>query len=153
MKEDIRISIIIPVYQVENYIEKCIQSVCRQTYKNLEIILVDDCSKDRSGDICDDYAKMDTRVRVIHQPSNRGISAARNIGMSQATGEYYMFVDSDDWVGETLCENAISALLSGGGRNRYGTLGILLCGRSRKDINGRKSGSIPERKNIATGDF
>lgn len=114
MKDDRRISVIIPVYQVEDYIEKCIQSVCRQTYNNLEIILVDDCSKDRSGDICDDYAKRDTRIRVIHQSSNGGVSLARNTGMAQATGEYYMFVDSDDWVGETLCEDAIRALLSGG---------------------------------------
>lgn len=110
MAEDLRISVIIPVYNVENYIEKCIQSVCGQTYKNLEIILVDDCSKDRGGEICDDYAKKDTRIKVIHQPKNMGLSLARNTGIAQASGEYYMFIDGDDWIKETLCEQAISAL-------------------------------------------
>lgn len=110
MKEELRISVIIPVYNVEKYIEKCIRSVCGQTYKNLEIILVDDCSKDMSGEICDDYVKQDTRIKVIHQPENMGLAWTRNMGMAQATGEYYLFVDSDDRIEETLCEQAISAL-------------------------------------------
>lgn len=110
MKDNLKISVIIPVYNVERYIEKCIQSVCGQTYKNLELILVDDCSEDRGGEICEEYAQRDARIKVIHQPSNRGISLARNAGMALATGEYYMFVDSDDWIEETLCEQAISAL-------------------------------------------
>lgn len=113
MKEDIRISVIIPVYNVEDYIEKCIQSVCWQTYKNLEIILVDDCSKDRSGEICDEYAKRDTRIKVIHQSDNGGPALARNTGMTQAAGEYYLFIDGDDRIGETLCEQAVSALING----------------------------------------
>lgn len=114
MKEDIRISVIIPVYHVEDYIEKCIQSVCGQTYKNLEIILVDDHSKDRSGDICDDYAKRDSRIKVIHQPANGGPALARNTGMAQAIGEYYLFIDGDDRIDETLCERAIGALRGNG---------------------------------------
>lgn len=113
-KKDIKISVIIPVYNVENYIEKCIKSVCGQTYNNLEIILVDDCSKDRSGDICEEYAKDDARIKVIHQSENKGPALARNIGMEQAMGEYYMFVDSDDWIDENICEQAIGVLRNSG---------------------------------------
>lgn len=113
-KKDIKISVIIPVYNVENYVEKCIKSVCGQTYKNLEIILVDDCSKDRSGDICDEYAKGDARIKVIHQSENGGLALARNTGMELAKGEFYMFVDSDDWIDERLCEQAVGALKSSG---------------------------------------
>lgn len=109
-KEDIKISIIIPIYQVERYLETCLQSVCRQSYRNLEIILVDDCSKDGCGAICDRYAAEDPRIKVIHHDRNKGLSAARNTGMTQATGEYYMFVDSDDWIDEKLCENAVNIL-------------------------------------------
>lgn len=110
MAEDLRISVIIPVYNVGDYIEKCIQSVCGQTYKNLEIILVDDCSKDSGGLICDDYAKKDARIKVIHQAENAGPATARNIGMAQATGDYYLFIDGDDRIEGTLCEQAISVL-------------------------------------------
>ena len=91
------VSVIIPVYNVESYLVRCLDSVLVQTYKNLEIILVDDGSKDKSGQICDEYAKRDNRVKVIHQ-TNRGQSAARNAGVQSATGEYIAFVDSDDEV-------------------------------------------------------
>lgn len=110
MKDDIKISVIIPVYHIENYLEKCIKSICQQTYKNIEIILVDDCSDDRSGIICDEYAKKDKRIKVVHQSKNGGPSLARNTGMAQAEGEYYLFVDGDDWIEETLCEQAVSVL-------------------------------------------
>lgn len=92
-----KISVIIPVYKVEPYLRKCLDSVVGQTYTNLEIILVDDGSPDNCGAICDEYAARDERIRVIHQ-SNGGVSAARNAGLSVATGEWIGWVDSDDWI-------------------------------------------------------
>ena len=89
------ISVIIPVYNVEKYIERCINSVRTQTYKDLEIILVDDGSKDHSGILCDSYAKTDKRIIVIHQ-SNKGPSEARNAGLKIARGDYIGFIDGDD---------------------------------------------------------
>ena len=91
------ISVIIPVYKVEKFIHNCIKSVINQTYKNLEIILVDDGSPDGCPQICDDYAKKDERIRVIHK-QNGGLSDARNAGLDIATGEYIVFIDSDDEV-------------------------------------------------------
>ena len=92
-----KISIIIPIYNVEQYLEKCIESVIHQTYNNLEIILVDDGSSDKSGEICNQYAMIDKRIRVIHK-DNGGISSARNEGLKVATGEYICFMDSDDYL-------------------------------------------------------
>lgn len=92
-----KISIIIPVYNVENYIERCIESLIAQSYINLEIILVDDGSTDKSGEICDRYATADKRIKVLHI-KNSGRGEARNIGLSHASGEHIGFVDSDDWV-------------------------------------------------------
>lgn len=97
------ISVIIPVYKVEKYLEKCINSVCNQTYKNLEIILVDDGSPDNCGKLCDEYAKKDNRIIVIHK-KNGGLSDARNVGIKIATGEYIAFVDSDDYVSNDYIE-------------------------------------------------
>lgn len=91
------ISIIVPVYNVEKYLPRCIESILNQTYKDLEIILVDDGSPDRCGQICDDYAQKDSRIRVIHK-ENAGLSSARNAGLGVASGEYLMFVDSDDYI-------------------------------------------------------
>jgi glycosyltransferase involved in cell wall biosynthesis len=91
------ISVIIPVYDVEKYLSRCIDSVINQTYRNLEIILVDDGSPDNSPAICDKYAVKDCRIRVIHQ-KNGGLSAARNAGIARSTGEYVGFIDSDDWI-------------------------------------------------------
>lgn len=102
------ISIIVPVYNMEKYLEKCVDSILKQTYQNLEIILVNDGSKDSSGLMCDEYADKDQRIKVIHQ-KNAGLSAARNIGINTATGNYLSFVDSDDWIDpqtyEVLVEN------------------------------------------------
>lgn len=97
------ISVIIPVYQVEPYLKHCIESVINQTYCNLEIILVDDGSTDGSGEICDQYADKDNRIKVIHQ-ENQGLSAARNCGIETAQGEYLSFVDSDDWIDARFIE-------------------------------------------------
>lgn len=101
------ISIIVPVYNVEKYVGRCIESIQRQTYRNLEIILVDDGATDGSGILCDRYAESDSRISVIHK-ENGGLSSARNAGLNKARGEYLCFVDSDDWVDdryvEALCE-------------------------------------------------
>lgn len=91
------VSIIIPVYNVEKYLAECIESVIRQTYTNLEILLIDDGSLDNSGKICDEYAQKDERIKVIHK-ENGGVSSARNVGLDMAKGEYIAFVDSDDLV-------------------------------------------------------
>lgn len=91
------ISIVIPVYNVEKYLDCCIQSVCAQTYNNLEIILVDDGATDSSGKMCDEYAEKDARVKVIHK-ENGGLSSARNAGIKEITGDYFTFIDSDDYI-------------------------------------------------------
>ena len=91
------ISVIVPVYNVEQYLRKCLDSVISQTYTNLEIILVDDGSTDLGGKICDDYASKDDRITVIHKV-NGGLGFARNTGLEMCHGEYIMFVDSDDWL-------------------------------------------------------
>lgn len=93
------VSVIVPVYKVEKYLRHCVDSIINQTYRNLEIILVDDGSTDNCGQICDEYAKTDNRIRVIHK-SNGGLSAARNAGIKAMHGEYLMFVDSDDYITE-----------------------------------------------------
>jgi glycosyltransferase involved in cell wall biosynthesis len=104
------ISVIVPVYMVEEYLRQCLDSLIHQTYKDIEIILVDDGSPDHCGEICEEYAKKDARIIVIHQ-ENGGLSAARNAGLDIAKGEYIMFVDSDDWVEPTYCEKALKAIL------------------------------------------
>ncbi|MBQ8301255.1 MAG: glycosyltransferase [Clostridia bacterium] len=98
-----KISVIVPVYNVEKYIEKCLDSIINQTYKNLEIILIDDGSTDNSCRICDEYALRDERFTVVHN-ENGGVSVARNAGLKKATGEYIMFVDSDDYVESDIAE-------------------------------------------------
>lgn len=96
MTEDI-ISIIVPIYKVEEYLERCIESLITQTYPYFELILVDDGSPDKCGEICDRYSKIDSRIKVIHK-ENGGLSDARNKGLDFATGKYITFIDSDDWV-------------------------------------------------------
>jgi glycosyltransferase involved in cell wall biosynthesis len=95
--ELILVSIVVPVYNTENYIEKCIKSILVQTYKNFELILIDDGSPDKAGKICDSFCEKDKRIKCIHI-KNGGVSNARNIGMKHATGRYIVFIDSDDWV-------------------------------------------------------
>ena len=105
------ISVIIPVYNVEKYLRRCLDSVIAQTYQNLEIICVDDGSVDESGKICDQYAVRDARIKVIHQ-ENQGVSAARNRGLDAAEGEYIAFVDSDDYILEDMYKKMLDMLLN-----------------------------------------
>lgn len=102
------ISIIVPVYNVEKYIERCVDSILAQSYRNLEVILVDDGSPDRCPEICDRYGLQDKRVKVLHQ-SNAGLSAARNAGIDIASGDYLGFVDSDDWISKDMYEQLHAA--------------------------------------------
>ena len=92
-----KISVIVPVYKAEAYLHRCVDSILAQTFWDFEVLLVDDGSPDKSGEICDEYARKDKRVRVFHK-ENGGVSSARNIGLDNAKGEYVCFVDSDDWV-------------------------------------------------------
>ncbi len=97
------ITVVVPVYKVEEYLEKCIESIINQTYKNLEIILVDDGSKDNCANICDEFSKQDTRIKVIHK-ENEGLSEARNVGIREAHGKYITFIDSDDYISNDYIE-------------------------------------------------
>lgn len=108
MEEDL-ISIIVPVYNVEKYIRECIDSIIKQTYHNIELILIDDGSTDNSAKICDEYATKDKRIKVIHK-ENRGVSSARNIGLDNANGQYITFIDSDDYVKNNYCEELLKNL-------------------------------------------
>lgn len=103
------ISIIVPVYNVEQYLEKCVDSIINQTYKNLEIILVDDGATDSSGKLCDELAKIDNRIKVYHK-ENGGLSDARNYGVEKSTGEYIGFVDSDDHIDAEMYEKLYEAI-------------------------------------------
>lgn len=115
-----QISVIVPVYNVELYIKKCLESLIHQTYTNLQIILVDDGSTDKSGVICDEYAKVDERIQVIHQ-KNAGVSKARNVGLSIAEGKYVAFCDADDWIEPDMYEYLYNLL-------RFGEYTIASCG-------------------------
>ena len=102
---NILFTIIVPVYNVEKYINQCLDSILNQTYNTIEIILVNDGSTDSSGLICDEYVNLDSRIKVIHQ-KNGGLSMARNTGLANANGEYVWFIDSDDWI----VDNALQIL-------------------------------------------
>lgn len=108
-----KISVIVPVYNIELYIEKCIESLVSQLYQNIEIILVDDGTKDNSGKICDEYGKKDSRIKIIHK-QNGGLSSARNAGLDIAAGDYILFVDGDDWIEEDYVEKCVSKLNEAG---------------------------------------
>ncbi len=104
-----KISVIIPIYNVENYLNECIHSILNQTYKNIELILVDDGSTDKSFEICQIWSKKDKRIKLLHQ-KNSGASAARNIGLKIASGEYISFIDSDDFINDHMYEKMISRM-------------------------------------------
>ena len=103
------ISVIVPIYKVEKYLDKCVQSIINQTYTDLEIILVDDGSPDNCGKMCDEYAEKDERIKVIHK-ENGGLSDARNAGVEKATGDYVCFIDSDDFAELNMVEVLVSAI-------------------------------------------
>ncbi|MFR0544736.1 glycosyltransferase family 2 protein [Limosilactobacillus reuteri] len=103
-----KISVIVPVYNVKQYLKRCVKSILGQTYNNLEIILIDDGSTDGSGEICDGF--VDKRIKVIHK-QNQGLGLTRNVGIDNATGKYMVFVDSDDYIDKTMIENLYKSLL------------------------------------------
>lgn len=105
MREHSLISVIVPIYKVQDYLDECIESIINQTYSNIEVILVDDGSPDRCPQMCDEWAKRDSRIRVVHK-KNGGLSSARNAGLDVAKGEYISFVDSDDFI----CKDALDNL-------------------------------------------
>ena len=107
------ISVVVPVYKVEKYLEKCVKSILKQTYTNLEIILVDDGSPDKCGQLCDELAKIDDRIKVFHK-ENGGLSDARNYGVERANGEYIGFVDSDDYIHESMYGELYKAIKKSG---------------------------------------
>lgn len=142
MNQEALISVIVPVYKVEAFLPRCVDSILAQTYKNLEILLVDDGSPDRSGEICEEYARKDTRVRVIHK-ENGGLSSARNAGIDVAGGDYVAFVDSDDWIEPDAYEAMMVAMQKHG-------VQIVCAGRYDVDsTDGHKDiGLCPEREEI-----
>lgn len=122
------ISIIIPAYNTEKYLDKCITSVCRQTFEDLEVIIINDGSTDQTGNIADDWAQRDSRVRVVHTP-NGGVAEARNIGLRHAQGRYIGFVDSDDWVEPEMFEKLVEAA-------QQDAADIAICGHVRETDDG-----------------
>lgn len=104
-----QISVIVPVYNVQNYLAQCINSIIQQSYTNLEIMLINDGSTDNSPQICEEFRKIDRRIKVINQP-NSGVSAARNTGIAIATGDYITFVDSDDWLEKDMYKRIVDAI-------------------------------------------
>ena len=109
--KDIKFSVIVPIYKVEKYLNKCIESILNQSYKNFELILVDDGSPDNCPQICDNFAKEDKRIVVIHK-KNEGLVAARNTGLKYANGDYICYVDGDDWINENLLECACNKAIN-----------------------------------------
>ena len=126
------ISVIVPVYNTVKYVNKCINSIINQTYKNLQIILVDDGSTDNSGGVCDDYAKMDSRIIVIHE-ENQGVSKARNNAIDIMNGKYLVFVDSDDWLPDDGIMNLYEALLYNEAEYVVGRMNYILPFRNGHD--------------------
>lgn len=124
------VSVIIPVYNVEDYLEDCIKSVINQTYQYIEIILIDDGSTDKSSEICDKFALQDNRIRIIHQ-DNKGLSAARNAGIDMCSGKYITFVDSDDFIDLTMIEKLVEVAVKDG---------FSMCEKNLYTQNGEKSG-------------
>lgn len=133
------ISVIIPVYNVEKYLDECIESITNQTYKNLEIVLVDDGSIDNSGKICDEYAKKDNRIKVIHK-ENKGVSSARNEGLKKSSGNWISFVDADDWLENDFCITLLNKAIET-------KADIALCGYNRI-VNGNTEKINPSDKDL-----
>lgn len=128
------VSVIVPVYNVEKYLDKCVNSIVRQSYEKLEIILVDDGSKDTSGMLCDRWKQMDSRIRVIHK-QNEGLGFARNSGLDIANGDYVMYIDSDDYIAQDMIEILIN-------KSKETNSDTVYCGLTRVFIDGTE-GSMP----------
>ena len=146
-----KVSVIVPVYNVENYLEKCIQSIISQSFKNLEIILVNDGSTDRSKEICEKFAEKDKRIIFLNQ-ENQGVSAARNAGLDICTGDYISFVDSDDYISSDMIEFLVnnlerndSDISTCGHYNCKLKNGRLVCNRSK---NSNESGILSSRQSL-----
>lgn len=135
------VSVIVPVYNVENHVEKCLVSIMNQTYQHLEILVIDDGSTDDSGVICDRMAAEDSRIRVVHQ-KNAGVSSARNKGLDICSGSYVLFVDSDDWIEPEMVELMVSAI-------EKTNTDLAVC--QINDVYPQEDGSfLPVRRNIIT---
>jgi glycosyltransferase involved in cell wall biosynthesis len=110
----VKVSVIVPVYNVEKYLEKCLNSILSQTFNDFECILVDDASPDNCPELCDEYAKIDNRIKIIHNNINIGSSLSRKVGFDLAGGDYILFVDSDDWIEKDMLEKMYNAAVSYG---------------------------------------
>lgn len=135
-----KISVIVPIYNVEKYLKRCIDSILIQTYKNLEIILIDDGSPDNCGTICDEFAKVDKRIKVIHQ-SNKGLAETRNVGIIEASADLIIFIDSDDYINENMVKKLYEIM-------KQGNAEIAACGHLEIYDNGIKERNCPEDINI-----
>ena len=118
--EQIKVSVIVPVYNVEKYLDRCITSILKQTHPDFELLLIDDGSRDSSGNICDAWAQADARISVFHK-ENGGLSDARNYGIDHAKGEYITFVDSDDYVGRDYLKTLVGLV------QEYGAQIVQVC--------------------------
>lgn len=145
MDQSYKISVIVPVYNVEDYLVRCVDSITSQTYGNLEIILVDDGSRDGSGRLCDELAQQDNRIKVIHK-LNGGLSSARNAGIDIAEGDFFGFVDSDDWIEPDAYESMLKAAL------KY-DVKLVCAGRFdvSEQTGQKKPGLCPPREEVLSG--
>ena len=145
MEHNPLISVIVPVYNVAAYLSRCVDSILAQSYENLQIILVNDGSSDDSGRICEEYAKKDARIQVIHQ-KNGGLSSARNAGIDAASGDYLAFVDSDDWIEPDAYDAMLSAAL------RY-HVKLVCAGRLDEDAGtgAVREGLCPQKEEVVSG--
>ena len=134
------ITVVVPIYKLEKYLKKCIDSIIKQTYKNLEIILVDDGSPDKCPQICDEYVKKDSRIKVIHK-KNGGVSSARNLGIKSANGIWIAFIDADDWIEEKYFEELIYNAKENGAE-------VSLCGYNRVVNSERKEKILNSKSEI-----
>jgi glycosyltransferase involved in cell wall biosynthesis len=144
MKE-YKISVIVPIYNTEKFLNRCIESIINQTYKNVEIILVDDGSTDSCPEICDRYAKIDSRIKVIHK-KNEGVAVARNSGLDIATGDYIGFVDSDDFINPNMYEKMLIVAIDEGAD-------IVQCGYTNTETTGNITRKIELKEEIIVGRY
>ncbi|MDR0474129.1 MAG: glycosyltransferase [Treponema sp.] len=131
-----KVSIIVPVYNAEKYLRRCVDSILAQTFTDFECILIDDCSPDKCPEICDEYKKIDDRIKTLHKTENTGPVATRKTGIENATGDFIQFVDSDDWIEPEMTERLYKRALSE-------NLDIVCCDFAYYDINGIKHTSVP----------